>query len=608
MGASQSSAAGGAGGKGGKARPQTADGIDVQDYYGLLELPEPSAAASSSDEIRKAYRKLALRYHPDKNPDNVEFAQQRFTLIQAAYEVLSDEQERAWYDAHREQILGGHMDDDGDGDYYDDNLDEEAFQNFRSGKSKPPPAPQGSSLPGLTPRQLMRFLDASLCMDTSPPSADESGFYGTFRRVFERLAEEEKNAAPYPSETSPPYEEYPSFGYSHTPYLHPKDAEAPLHQTQARDFYTAWSSFSSRKGFGWRDGYRLQDAPDRRVKRIMEKENKRARESGRRDYNDVVRSLVAFVRKRDPRVKAHMAKTGANGTGMASAEEMQRRREAAERERREQEERARAYRKQNWDAWDNAELDASDADFSEEDSDASFGEEIVPQSIDGEHDEEQDEGFDGDVLECFACDKQFQSQAALENHERSNKHKKHLQKLRRDMQREDKELREAAENLNLGELGNSGERNAPSAPNDAGVAIEDDSATAGLSKKARQRLKKRQKEQEKVASTTNGTGTPDVAGSEGDVAENTASIAPEQGGSIRGEEEDNTGTADKSSKKGRRSKKNSAAEAGNAKERCNVCRTPFTSRSKLFSHIRESGHALAFDNDAAMGSAKSKRR
>lgn len=44
-----------------------------------------------------AYRKLALKFHPDKNLDNIDAAKEQFLLVQQAYDVLSDPQERAWY-------------------------------------------------------------------------------------------------------------------------------------------------------------------------------------------------------------------------------------------------------------------------------------------------------------------------------------------------------------------------------------------------------------------------------------------------------------------------------------------------------------------------------
>lgn len=565
MGASQSSQDGSGRGGSSSNRPMTKDGIDVQDYYGLLELPEPNTATSTSDEIRKAYRRLALRFHPDKNPDDVEAANERFRLIQAAYEVLSDDQERAWYDTHREQILGGGMDDDDE--YVDEAFDEQTFQNFRSGKQKPPPAPTGSSAPGLTPRQIMRFLDASLCMDVQPPGADEAGFFGTYRRVFERLAEEEKGAAPYPGETGSPFEAFPSFGYSHTPYLHSKhsDGEATVHQTQIRDFYAVWSGFSTRKGFAWRDGYRVNDAPDRRVKRAMEKENKRMRDTARREYNDTVRSLVSFIRKRDPRVKAHI---NSQSSATNSAEEMQRRKEAAEREMRELEERARAYQKQSWDRWEHG------AEDSEEDSEASFGEEVPGNDEDKGEEDDFDEGEDG--LECFACDKVFQSEAAFANHEKSNKHKKQVQKLRRDMQREDRDLQKGMKDMNVEE--GEEEENIVLIPTQNEETRDE---TAGLSKKARQKLKKRMKEQEKAAASE--AATP-VVGSE-EEEEDTQKASEQQEAKAEEQIESPSSTG----KKSRRAKK----DAKFAKERCNVCSTGFDSRSKLFTHIRETGHALA---------------
>lgn len=44
-----------------------------------------------------AYRKLALKFHPDKNLDNIDIAKEQFLLVQQAYDVLSDPHERAWY-------------------------------------------------------------------------------------------------------------------------------------------------------------------------------------------------------------------------------------------------------------------------------------------------------------------------------------------------------------------------------------------------------------------------------------------------------------------------------------------------------------------------------
>lgn len=62
---------------------------------------------ASSEEIKKSYRKLALKWHPDKNPDNKDAAEKKFKEIAEAYEILSDSQKRAIYDSQGMEGIRG---------------------------------------------------------------------------------------------------------------------------------------------------------------------------------------------------------------------------------------------------------------------------------------------------------------------------------------------------------------------------------------------------------------------------------------------------------------------------------------------------------------------
>jgi molecular chaperone DnaJ len=74
----------------------------MTDYYELLGV----SRAASQDEIKKAYRKSALKYHPDRNPGDAQ-AEKQFKKISEAYEILSDEQKRKIYDQYGEEGVQG---------------------------------------------------------------------------------------------------------------------------------------------------------------------------------------------------------------------------------------------------------------------------------------------------------------------------------------------------------------------------------------------------------------------------------------------------------------------------------------------------------------------
>lgn len=75
---------------------------EKRDYYEVLGV----ARTAPADEIKKAYRKLAIKYHPDKNPGDAE-AEAQFKEAASAYEVLSDPDKRARYDRFGHQGMGG---------------------------------------------------------------------------------------------------------------------------------------------------------------------------------------------------------------------------------------------------------------------------------------------------------------------------------------------------------------------------------------------------------------------------------------------------------------------------------------------------------------------
>src|SRR5579862_3822618 len=73
------------------------------DFYEVLSV----SRTATGDEIKSAYRKAALKWHPDRNPDNKQIAEEKFRQATEAYAVLSDEQKRAAYDRYGHAGVSG---------------------------------------------------------------------------------------------------------------------------------------------------------------------------------------------------------------------------------------------------------------------------------------------------------------------------------------------------------------------------------------------------------------------------------------------------------------------------------------------------------------------
>jgi DnaJ family protein A protein 5 len=218
-------------------------------HYDVMEL----AMTASSEEVKKQYKKLALRYHPDRNFGEAEAAELKFKLLSSAYSVLSDPQERKWYDDHRESILRGS----------DGTEDED----------------------GVSSSNLWRFFNAS-CYTGSD---GESGFYAVYGAAFSEIWKEEGNCTAPAASIKPA----PEFGTSADPIA------------TVMAFYNYWENFATKLTFAWADVYKTLDAPNRATRRLMEKDNSKARDTMRREYTSQVRSLSSFIKKRDPRIIAH---------------------------------------------------------------------------------------------------------------------------------------------------------------------------------------------------------------------------------------------------------------------------------------------------------------
>ncbi|KAK1628210.1 hypothetical protein QYE76_002525 [Lolium multiflorum] len=335
-------------------------------YYEILGLSRDC----SPTEIKLAFRRLALSLHPDKQPlgSDVAAATAAFQELQHAHSVLSDPQERAHYDSHRSQIL---------------------FADHASSSSaSASPVPDIFSV--FVPSAFSGFSDSG------------RGFYKVYGDVFDKVYKQE---VAYARRMGIPTDSIP------TP---PVIGNLDSYYTQVTAFYNYWLGFASVMDFGWAAEWDVSRGESRRDRRIMEEDNKKTMRKARREYNDNVRALAAFCKKRDKRVVDMALKKKAE-EAKKKVEEMERKKA----EERKKKERAMAYQEPEW-----ARVDEDELVFEEEDDEETM-------------EKKKEE------LYCVACNKKFKSEKQWKNHEQSKKHKDKVAELRMAFKEEEEALKDA---------------------------------------------------------------------------------------------------------------------------------------------------------------------
>ncbi|XP_061874003.1 dnaJ homolog subfamily C member 21 isoform X2 [Colius striatus] len=531
-------------------------------YYEVLGVKRDAA----EEELKRAYRRLALRWHPDKNLENAEEAAEQFKLIQAAYDVLSDPQERAWYDNHREALLKGGV----DGDYQDDSLD------------------------------LLRYFTVS-CY--SGYGDDEKGFFTVYRQVFEKIAKEEMEYV-----TQEDTEEFPMFGYAQSDY-----------DTVVHPFYAYWQSFCTRKNFAWKEEYDTRQASNRWEKRAMEKENKKTREKARKERNELIRQLVAFIRKRDKRVQAHRKLVEEqNAEKTRKAEEFRRQQKLKQAKLAEQ------YKEQSWITTSDLEreLQEMEAQYEKQFGDGPDEEdELEEQETKGIEDKLNDETEDAefvDGLYCPACEKLLKTEKAMRNHKKSKKHREMVSLLRQQLEEEEEKFSVSLDDAD-------------------GIHTKEEEETEDMPK---QKLSKKQRKKQKTVmtyedSSDEGADEEAVEQKEEPIVQKDGILVEEvvsegqgcctvsedavttDGVSHGNEAKSEAKSAKPKGRKAKDTKKSAKAlsEPPTTNEvpiHCVTCSCTFPSRNKLFEHLKATGHAKAMQapsvNEAVNSRSKKEKR
>lgn len=275
---------------------------------------------------------------------------------------------------------------------------------------------------------------------------DDDGFYAVYAKVFDQIATEDIEFMASPDE----YEQIPKFGTSTSDY-----------DACVGPFYAYWQSYCTKKTYTWLCPHNIQEIRDRRILREVEKETKKIAQKKRKERNDEIRALVAFVRKRDKRVHEYRklleAKAEQNRQkqqqhrlaqlrkNQQAVLEMQKNQSSAFTMAADHEEQLRQLEQ----AYGTDSDYTDDDDDYDEDGDDGDGDE---QELENGGDnvataEAEDETYYIDDLYCVACNKAFKNASSFENHESSKKHRENTERLRRQMQEEDEQYVDESDGL-----------------------------------------------------------------------------------------------------------------------------------------------------------------
>lgn len=358
--------------------------------------------------------------------------------------------------------------------------------------------------------------------------ADEKGFYAVYQKLFKELSEEDYTFM------NADDEDYPQFG----------DADTDV-EWIVSVFYGFWSSFATKKSYVWEEEWDTREAPNRWVKRKMEQENNKKTEQARKERSKEVQAVVDWIRRKDPRVQKYREK-------LAERQKEIEAKAAVKKKEKLHQDMLKAAKYEQ----DNKERIQAEADELARLERELYGSESETESYNSDEEDQEVPNEEDLIL---------------------NMTEEQINKVREEMLRDEELL---AQKLKEAAVFKESEE-------------EEEIFAPKLSKKARKKQKQREKEMRTMQQDAESEEqkSDDDKLKEETVSSETNTIISEE----------NTPPVKKLSAKEKRRQrekqrqeeaaKKKEAEKANQIPMCNLCKEEFTSRTQLFKHIKETGHA-----------------